>query len=199
MLEVNTLIPSQQPFTIAVTALNFSKIPLEGGRQTIVMLNTDHSLIREWSRRIFVGAFLYNIAIAMFELSFLALYIRLFGVCHKVRRSCFIVGAAIILWLIVSEMVLLFRCHPISGFMDPTKSKCTKSFHAYRMLAGIPTIIFGFVTIAIPIRLVWFLKLNFISRIAVIGIFLLDSIDLIISVCRMVFAPHDYGLHDPLC
>ena len=61
------------------------------------------------------------------------------------------------------------------------------NFRAYTIMSLVPPLVLGFMTLVIPIRLVWEMKLNLASRVVITGVFAIGAVDLVISICRLVF------------
>ena len=117
----------------------------------------------------------YNGSLALFKYTFLLLYLRIFPTLW-LKTSIWATVGVVTAWLISIEFVLVFQCHPISGAWNKAlNAKCidVKALYAAQ---SIPTIVFDFVILMMPMPLIWRLQNDWKAKIGVTSMFLMGGL-----------------------
>jgi hypothetical protein len=149
------------------------------------MLTTDVPKAQKFGQNLFIILLFYNIGLAIFKYSFLALYIRLFSVSRSLRYACYIIGVLIAMWCIACVFAIGLRCTPVEANWNPAAGKCIPLRPVF-LAQSIPTITFDIVILLLPVRLIWGVQMARPARIGVIVVFLLGGLVTIISIVRLV-------------
>lgn len=131
----------------------------------------------------------YNLGLAFFKFSLLAFYIRVFAVMRTIRIASFAIGAMIVAWMLATEFLLIFRCHPVDiawkGTAEQQATQCISTTTVFTAQAA-PTIFFDMLILTLPLRQIWSLQLNIGQKIGVTTVFALGFLVTIISIVRLV-------------
>lgn len=150
-----------------------------------MLIKTDLTRAEKFGLNLYIILLFYNIGLAVFKFSFLALYIRLFSVSKSLRYWCYGIGILIAMWSIACVFAIAFRCKPVEANWRPDAGTCVPLKPIF-LAQSIPTITFDFVILLLPVRLIWGIQMARPARIGVILIFLLGGIVTIISIVRLV-------------
>ncbi|KAJ5802122.1 uncharacterized protein N7503_004572 [Penicillium pulvis] len=175
-------------FAIMPSIFDFVQINNGFGRHMTTV--PAYKLVR-YSLFLYILMLFYNLGLAFFKLSCLALYIRMFGVHRWIRHMSYAIGAMVIAWVLANEFVLIFRCHPVDLAWKGTAEEQAKSCVTEKdifIAQSAPTIFFDLLILFMPIRVVWALQLQFTQKLGVIVVFGLGSLVTIISMVRLAGA-----------
>lgn len=145
------------------------------GRNPVVVMNTDPNILLPIFNKAMVACTGIIFGLTMFKLSVLALYFRIFRTITAVRRMCIILGAVMLLWCVLGEILNFFRCMHGIGRQGSLAGPCALKDPQWNYYVAVPTVVFDICVVLIPIKEVWKLKLQRFQRVAVIGLFILGS------------------------
>lgn len=117
---------------------------------------------------IFASTLVFTAALALVKIAILLGYNELFYVLIWVKRFIWSMIAVCILIFVISVVGLLSICSPIEANYDPdVKGVCRVPQSLSASLATITNIIMDAILVAIPMCVVWTLKINVAKKIAV--------------------------------
>lgn len=160
-------------------------IPGQGQHAAVV---PDHGIA--FAKWIFGEIFWYTFNLAMFKICILLLYVRVFPY-RWLRTLAIFLGATIITWLVVIELVYLLQCKPIRAAWDVTikDKKCLDSRSIY-ISQSVPTIAFDLIILSLPTILVWRVQLPKMSKMMVLALFMLCGLVTVASIVRLDLIVH---------
>lgn len=79
-------------------------------------------LIRMW-QAIYVCELLFNCTITTVKISVLCFYRTIFSI-RPFRQATLIFGLVCLVWFVITELILIFQCHPVSALWELDESKC---------------------------------------------------------------------------
>ncbi|KAL8776838.1 MAG: hypothetical protein Q9194_002903 [Teloschistes cf. exilis] len=128
---------------------------------------------------------MYGAAITLIKISILLFYRRIFTT-PQFRRRTEIVGALVIAWLLVNNLMAAFQCSPIrKAWLPLTPGKCLQPLNLIvGFQAGNTTL--DIVILALPIYAVSKLQMSLAKKISVLAIFLLGGLSVVIAIIRIV-------------
>ncbi|KAF2760850.1 hypothetical protein EJ05DRAFT_243993 [Pseudovirgaria hyperparasitica] len=129
----------------------------------------------------------YTNALNTTKLSILMYYQRVFNSDHRIMTGVKIVGIFVILNWITVILTNLLHCLPIHAFWEiPLKptAKCLDTFALWKALAAI-NIVSDVLIAALPLRVVWGLKMTRTKRILCCLLFALGGFVCVVSVLRL--------------
>ena len=129
----------------------------------------------------------YTFDLAMFKYGILLLYIRIFPQ-RWLRPFVITLSALIAVWLVIMELVFLFKCKPIYAAWDLNAlatAKCLDFVHVF-IGQSVPTIFFDLIILSLPPILVWRVRIPAIDKTSVVATFLLCGLVTGASVVRLV-------------
>ncbi|KAI0381140.1 hypothetical protein F5Y04DRAFT_289052 [Hypomontagnella monticulosa] len=136
----------------------------------------------------FLNELLYTADVTLIKLSILTLYLRLFNVNPCFKRLCYVMMVFVLAMGISSLFATIFQCAPVPAAWDKTTpgSKC---LDLVALLVGlnIPNILIDVVIIALPMPLLWSLKLSLGRKLGLIGLFLVAAFATVVSVLRCIY------------
>lgn len=142
----------------------------------------------DYGRNFYILLLFYNLGLGFFKLSLLAFYIRVFSVVRVIRTGSFIISVAVVAWMIATEFLLIFRCHPVdmawTGTPQQQSTQCI-SMDTVFVAQAAPTIFFDVIILVLPLKDLWSLKLNRGQKAGVTVVFLLGFLVTIISIVRL--------------
>lgn len=174
------------PFALLNPIYDLVQIHYGFGRHQAVTLATHPERLETFFFNLFIILLFYNIGLAIFKYSFLALYIRLFRVSVRLRYSCYVLGVLITMWWIATFFAILFRCSPVRGSWDPTHAKCIP-LNTIFLGQAIPTIIFDIIILLLPVKLVLGIQMPRPAKVGVLVTFVLGGLVAVISVVRLYY------------
>lgn len=141
-----------------------------GGRHAVLLKDPV-----KFAKTVIAVEVIYALAIAAVKLSVLLLYRRLFPNRHfQVILWC--VGAFILCYTIIGILVCIFECQPIEVAWEPsTKGRCIHLSIATMFMACM-NFITDFVTLLLPMPLLWRLQISKERKLQLIGIFLTGGV-----------------------
>lgn len=114
-------------------------------------------------------------AVLLVKYSILLLYSRIFPQ-RWFRRALYATALFILSWWLAGTLTSIFQCLPISSQWDPTVHGYCINYGNLVLATGIINIITDLVIIALPIRLVWQLKLKRMKKYLTILTFVSGSL-----------------------
>ncbi|KAI1182780.1 hypothetical protein F5B17DRAFT_419053 [Nemania serpens] len=130
----------------------------------------------------------YAIDVTLIKLSILTLYLRLFNVDGNLKKACYAMMAFVLAWGIAVLLTTIFQCSPVHAAWDKTilDAKC---FNLANFVIGsnVPNILADAVIIALPLPLLWSLRLSTLRKLGLIALFLVAAITTVISLLRVIF------------
>ena len=146
-----------------------------------------------YSLFLYILMLFYNLGLAFFKLSCLALYIRMFGIHRWIRHMSYVIGGMVIAWVLANELALVFRCHPIDlawkGSAEQQATSCITQTNIF-IAQSAPTIFFDLLILIMPIRVVWGLHLQSAQKLGAILVFSLGLLVTVISMIRLAETVH---------
>ncbi|KAI1361990.1 hypothetical protein F5Y08DRAFT_342090 [Xylaria arbuscula] len=130
----------------------------------------------------------YAIDVTLIKLSILTLYLRLFNVNPYFKGSCYFMMGFVLAWGIAVLFTTIFQCQPVSAAWDKSIANF-KCFVLADFVIGsnVPNILADAVIIALPLPLLWSLKLSLTRKTGLIALFLVAAITTVISLLRVIF------------
>ncbi|RAL03537.1 uncharacterized protein BO80DRAFT_422975 [Aspergillus ibericus CBS 121593] len=178
------------PFAILPSIFDFVQIKNGFGRP---MSTVFADKLVTYSLFLYILMLFYNLGLAFFKLSCLALYIRIFGVHRWIRHMSYIIGGMVIAWVLANELALVFRCHPIDlawkGNAEQQATSCITQTNIF-IAQSAPTIFFDLLILIMPIRVVWSLQLQSTQKLGAILVFSLGLLVTVISMVRLAGTLH---------
>lgn len=112
---------------------------------------------------------MYKISINLTKASIALVYIRLFGTVTWCKRTCWALFTIIILYSIAITGVSIGECRPVAAVFDQTiaDKRCINNA-IFRYILGGFSIMTDLVLIAIPIPLVWPLRISCQKKVLII-------------------------------
>ena len=126
-------------------------------------------------QRIYVAEVKYPISVACNKLSFLFLFLRVFGIDRNFARTTYVLMFLVIGWGIATCFGAIFQCKPIAGAWNrelPGGVVCI-DIPKFEFGTNLTNVLLDACIIALPIRRVWKLKLTWNQKLAITGVFLL--------------------------
>ena len=120
---------------------------------------------------------LYYCAQTLIKLSLLLLYNRVFGVGRPFRIALYVAGALTISWWLAAFIDTIFQCIPVqySWNMDMKNGRC-QDIRAAALGTGISNLILDVLLLALPLPMIWQIKIDRKIRVSLTGIFLLGAL-----------------------
>ncbi|KAI8635442.1 hypothetical protein F5Y19DRAFT_407786 [Xylariaceae sp. FL1651] len=130
----------------------------------------------------------YAIDVTLIKLSILTLYLRLFNVNGNFKKYCYAMMAFVMAWGIAVLLTTIFQCSPVPAAWDKMIPglKCF-NLAAFVIGSNVPNILADTVIIALPLPLLWSLKLSLMRKLGLIALFLVAAITTVVSLLRVVF------------
>lgn len=110
------------------------------------------------------------------KISLLFLYRRLFPT-QIFKRNSLIVGVLSIVWFIAAVLFDIFQCRPFTAAFDPTlifSNQCI-DVQAFYWGITIANLLLDVIILALPLQMVWGLKLKLQEKVGLSGVFLLGT------------------------
>ncbi|KAI2462840.1 hypothetical protein F4781DRAFT_418771 [Annulohypoxylon bovei var. microspora] len=133
----------------------------------------------------------YAIDVTLIKLSILTLYLRLFNVNRRFKKSCYAMMVFVLAWGIAVIFTTIFQCTPIPAAWDKTipAFKCF-NLAAFIIGSNVPNILADTMIIALPIPMLWNLKLSLLRKLGLIALFLVAAVTTVISLLRCIYNSH---------
>lgn len=118
----------------------------------------------------------YSLTITSVKISLLFLYRRCFPT-QVFKRMSMVVGALYIIWFIAAVLFDIFQCRPFTAAFDPGLAFSNQCIDLQSFYWGITVanLLLDVIILALPLRVVWALKLSKQARVRLSCIFLLGS------------------------
>lgn len=112
----------------------------------------------------------------LIKLSILTLYLRLFNVDGHLKKACYAMMGFVVAWGIAVLLTTIFQCSPVHAAWDKTipDLKCF-DLAAFVIGSNVPNILADAVIIALPLPLLWSLKLSTLRKLGLIALFLVAA------------------------
>ncbi|OIW26036.1 hypothetical protein CONLIGDRAFT_684574 [Coniochaeta ligniaria NRRL 30616] len=125
-------------------------------------------------------------ALACVKISIVLFYMRIFTT-RKFRIAAYCVMAYTIVWAISTWIVNLTTCSPIAFYYDKTipGGKCRNQAISGSINGGL-SLLGDIMVLALPIPVVWSLKINLRKKVGIMGIFLLGIFVCVAAVIRII-------------
>ncbi|KAF3049615.1 hypothetical protein E8E11_010277 [Didymella keratinophila] len=134
---------------------------------------------------VLIDEYIYLFNLTIIKLSILLMYKRLFPI-RTVRRAAQVLGGISITWALVYTIVASLQCIPLKKLWQPEiEGTCISLFELY-MGNAIPNVLTDMAILVLPLTQVWRLQVRLWQRIVLIGMFLLGSFVVFISIYRLV-------------
>ncbi|KAK2808977.1 hypothetical protein FQN50_004251 [Emmonsiellopsis sp. PD_5] len=133
----------------------------------------------------YIGGPIYTLDLLCFKVSLLVSYLRLGGFVKSYRTIIYVAIAACTANQLVFTFVLSFACRPIAKQWDDSlDGSCIQTVKSYYALAG-TSIGFDLIIIALPLPVVWKLKLHWKQKVVLVMTFALGFFVTVIQVIRI--------------
>ncbi|KAI0001228.1 hypothetical protein F4779DRAFT_604409 [Xylariaceae sp. FL0662B] len=143
-----------------------------------------------------IASWIYHILAISIRLAFLTLYLRLFSAGQKTKY--FIIGGIVFVVLVNLAVMfaLIFRCNPVERSWDTrVPGSCVKAA-IIPYISAVASPICDIYVMALPIPVIWSLKLNLKKKIKVFAVFSVGILAVIASLVRLGETPHLYSNAD---
>lgn len=128
---------------------------------------------------LWINEFIYTNAIPSVKMSVILTYHRIFSV-HRFNYMLYFCTFLVMGWWLGVLITTSVQCRPYSHLweqlVDPTAKGMCIDTYAFFLGNGIAEAATDFIILAVPIPLVWKLRMPMAQKIAVIGIFLLGGL-----------------------
>ena len=142
-------------------------------------------LILTFSQIVISLEVLYVAGTAAAKFSILLLYRRLFGLYRKFLIALYIIAAISFCYSLVEILVIIFACRPINAAWDVNVRGTCVDLALGGIIVGSVNVATDFVTLFLPMPMVWGLNIELKWKIQLVGIFLLGSFVCIGSIYRV--------------
>ncbi|KAI1377812.1 hypothetical protein F4677DRAFT_413630 [Hypoxylon crocopeplum] len=136
----------------------------------------------------FLSELYYAIDVTLIKLSVLTLYLRLFNIDQRFKKSCYAMMGFVLAWGIAVLFTTIFQCAPVTAAWDKTIPGL-KCFNLADFVIGsnVPNILADTMIIILPMPLLWSLKLSLVRKLGLIALFLVAAVTTVISILRCVY------------
>lgn len=119
---------------------------------------------------------LYPFVITPIKCSILCLFIRLFGVNKRFKVYCLSLIGLTVTWAVALFIGSIVQCHPVSEAWNPLSDRSTcVDLRAFLVGFNVPNIIFDFLILVAPLRLIWKLRLPTPKKILISTVLMLGA------------------------
>ena len=119
---------------------------------------------------------LYVAGTAAAKFSILLLYRRLFGLYKKFLITLYVVGAITFCYSLVEILVIIFQCRPVNAAWNFNIEGTCVDLALGGIIVGSINVATDFVTLFLPMPLVWSLNIQMKWKVQLVGIFLLGGL-----------------------
>lgn len=117
----------------------------------------------------------YGLSVTLVKISVLLFYRRVFDIA-RLRRQIYAIGFLVIAWLVVHNLICVFKCNPIQKFWDhDLPGHCLDTMSAIRG-EQVFNIILDVVILALPVKAIMKLQLPMDRKLSAIALFLLGGL-----------------------
>ena len=121
---------------------------------------------------LFAQYFLYDAGISLVKLSALLFYTRIFtSQSPRFRHIIWMTHVLVLLWLLGIWFATLFLCSPIQKQWNPTVAGNCGDTGGLWLGSAIPSVIIDVIILALPMPMLWRLKLMRSRKILITGVF----------------------------
>lgn len=160
---------------LIIVALLFAAGEITGGLLCVRNGGGKHAILLEdplqFAKLVFATELMYDPAIAAVKLSVLLLYRRLFP-NRRFRIILWCVGGFIVCYSSIQNVMTIFDCHPIEAIWNPFVKGTCIDLNTLAIVMGILNIVTDFVTLILPMPLLWRLQISRVWKLQLMGIFL---------------------------
>ena len=138
------------------------------GRHTMILAQESPEMLTLYGKMELVQISLYALAVVSAKLIILSIYLRFFTQ-KRYRIACWVLVAINIGYFCVAILITMLECRPIEANWDPTLpgAQCI-DLDAWWTYSTIPTVLHDLFMIALPVPVVWNLKLSLKDKIGLI-------------------------------
>ena len=124
-------------------------------------------------KMLFAQYFIYDAGVSLTTFSALLFYTRIFtSQSARFRRTIWMTHALVLLWLLGIWFATLFLCSPIQKQWNPTVDGSCGDTGGLWLGSAIPSVIIDAIILALPMPMLWRLKLKRSRKILVTGVFI---------------------------
>ncbi|KAI4239113.1 MAG: hypothetical protein LQ352_007820 [Teloschistes flavicans] len=127
---------------------------------------------------------IYLVNIAAVKFSILLLYRRIFGIDRAFSVLSWCLAGLIFAYSLGGIFVVIFQCNPVHGFWDLMVPHTCIDFGTPATVTAVLNVITDFLTLALPMPLIWQLQMPFTRKLQLAGVFLLGAFVCIGSIYR---------------
>ncbi|KAF2737892.1 hypothetical protein EJ04DRAFT_460651 [Polyplosphaeria fusca] len=127
---------------------------------------------------------LYPLSVCFIKLSILAFYCRVFPM-RWLKHTALALGTFIVAATLTKVMGDIFQCLPVDSAWNPTPNKKCINFVSLVIVSGVLNIVTDFIILALPVPVLWRLKVTRVKKWELIGVFLAGCLVCVISVVRL--------------
>ncbi|GAW17543.1 hypothetical protein ANO14919_070010 [Xylariales sp. No.14919] len=173
--------------TLCVVQLSFLIEAIRYGMGKHIQVVPDAS-VAPYLMYTYLSELYYAVDVTLIKLSILTLYLRLFNVNRRFKRSCHVMMVFVLAWGVAVVSTTLFQCTPVRAAWDKTIPglKCF-NLRAFLIGSNVPNILADAVIIILPMPLLWGLKLSLLRKLGLIALFLVAAVTTAISLTRVIF------------
>lgn len=129
----------------------------------------ESALISNQTQDFYLSLLFYYLSLGLIKLTILLQYYPLVAV--KSRTLMIVIIAAICAWSVALVFITIFNCIPVSGFWKTnTPARCIPNLPLWYINAG-GNILTDVIIFALPIPIVWKLKMPGAQRLSLIAVF----------------------------
>lgn len=119
---------------------------------------------------------LYVAGTAAAKFSILLLYRRLFGLFKKFLIALYVVAAVTFCYSLVEVLVIVFQCRPVNAAWNFSVQATCVDLALGGIIVGSVNVATDFVTLFLPMPMVWRLNIETKWKVQLVGIFLLGGL-----------------------
>ncbi|MCJ1401855.1 hypothetical protein MMC11_005072 [Xylographa trunciseda] len=170
------------PFVIGLSALSFYWISIGLGQHEDQVSTPITALLIP----LFAFNFIFNTALALIKASVLLFYARIFKVVRWFSILLWTVGALIIGWYIMTQLLATFSCTPVAKAWNPKlPGTCVPTYTSF-MVASVPNTITDWFLLLLPLPMLWGLQIDLRRKIGLVAVFVCGYCVVVISIIRLV-------------
>ncbi|KAI4193618.1 MAG: hypothetical protein LQ350_008233 [Teloschistes chrysophthalmus] len=150
--------------------VGLTAVHLGAGKHAILLKNPI-----AYFKLVFAISIIYLVNIAAVKFSILLLYRRIFGVDRAFSVLSWCLSGLIFAYSLAGIFVIIFQCSPVHGFWDFMIPHTCIDFGTPATVTAVLNVITDFLTLALPMPLIWQLQMPFTRKLQLAGIFLLGA------------------------
>ncbi|KAL8658935.1 MAG: hypothetical protein Q9202_007352 [Teloschistes flavicans] len=159
--------------------VGLTAVHLGAGKHAILLRNPI-----EYFKLVFAISIIYLVNIAAVKFSILLLYRRIFGIDRAFSVLSWCLAGLIFAYSLGGIFVVIFQCNPVHGFWDLMVPHTCIDFGTPATVTAVLNVITDFLTLALPMPLIWQLQMPFTRKLQLAGVFLLGAFVCIGSIYR---------------